>query len=127
MAFTDDLGTTWQVIRFWQTTVTAEKKEDKFYAYPNPFQTGFYNRLNGESQVRFVFSGTPSGNTAIDIFDFAMEKVIRLTEYFPAGNEYELRWNCRNDWGDPVANGVYFCRLTNGNQTYWTKLVVIND
>jgi len=36
-------------------------------------------------------------------------------------------WNCRNDWGDKVANGVYFCRLTASDKTLWTKVVVIND
>ncbi len=126
LAYTTDLGTTWEVIRFWSSTSLAETDEDRFYAYPNPFMAGSY-QYDGNSTVRFVFAEQNPGKTYLEIYDFSMERVVRLDKYYPAGNEYEFRWNSRNDWGDQVANGVYFCRLTSGDLTYWTKLLVIND
>ena len=41
-------------------------------------------------------------------------------------DENEIIWNGRNDYGDKVANGVYFCRLFLNGEYYWTKLAVIN-
>ena len=63
----------------------------------------------------------------IDIFDFAMERVIQLTHaYMIDSDESEIIWNGRNDYGDQVDNGVYFCRLSLNNKYYWDKLAVIN-
>ena len=40
--------------------------------------------------------------------------------------ESEVVWNGRNEYGDKVANGVYFCRLSLNGEYYWTKLAIIN-
>ena len=61
-----------------------------------------------------------------------MEKIIHLknsniiqNDIYSNGNG-EFIWNGRNSNGFTVANGVYFCRLTNKNNVHWTKVVVIN-
>ena len=62
----------------------------------------------------------------IDIFDFAMDRVVQLTHANMVNNEEsEIIWNGRNDYGDQVANGVYFCRLSLNSDYYWTKLAVV--
>ena len=56
-----------------------------------------------------------------------MDRVIQLNNPQSINNyESEIIWNGRNELGDKVANGVYFCRLSLKNQYYWTKLAVIN-
>ncbi|NQU67717.1 MAG: hypothetical protein HQ510_07235 [Candidatus Marinimicrobia bacterium] len=127
IAFTDNLGVSWEIIRFWNTTLNATTEQDRFYAYPNPMYTGSYNVFQGDSFVRFVFEPQDVPEAQLAIFDFAMAKVIELDQSHLAGNGQEILWNCRNDWGDKVANGVYFCRLTASDKTLWTKVVVIND
>ena len=127
MAFTENLGEDWEVIRFWNSTSNQVDEADRFYAYPNPIYTGSYNRLNENSYVRFVFDQSGSINAKLPIFDFSMTKVATLAQPYEVDNEMEVLWNCKNDWGDVVANGVYFCRLETSTNTQWTKVVVIND
>ena len=61
--------------------------------------------------------------------NFSMDKVTHLTDSFfvgPEGKESEIIWNGKNQHGDKIANGVYFCRLSLSGKYYWTKLAVIN-
>ena len=127
VAYTSDLGISWEVVRFWVPVVDVSDEDDRFYAYPNPFYSNSVNSFNGENFARFVFHADANANAKVSIFDFAMEKVIDLDQLVPADSDFEIHWNCRNDWGAKVANGVYFCRLDTGNDTYWTKLMVINN
>ena len=41
-------------------------------------------------------------------------------------DDSEMIWNGRNEYGDKIANGVYFCRLSLNSEYYWTKLAVVN-
>ena len=60
-----------------------------------------------------------------------MEKIIHLKNSNIIQNDIynnagEFIWNGQNSYGYKVSNGVYFCRLTDGNNVNWTKVVVIN-
>ena len=106
--------------RFWEPA-------HPFSAFPNPFLINDYNQVGGDGHVRFVYSNPENDNSSIDIFDFAMDKVIQLgTSHLVNNNESEVIWNGRNEYGDQVANGVYFCRLSLNGEYYWTKLAVVN-
>ena len=88
-----------------------------FSAYPNPFLIDDINQVNGDGHVRFKYLNPNNELGTIDIFDFAMEKVIQLTHAFMIdSDESEIIWNGKNDYGDQVANGVYFCRLSLNNK-----------
>ena len=70
-------------------------------------------------------------NAKVDIFNFSMEKVIELNNMTIINNSLydnfgELIWDGRNSYGHKVSNGVYFCRLKNKNNVFWSKLMVIN-
>ena len=83
--------------------------------------------VDGDGHVRFIYSNQGNDNSSIDIFDFAMDRVIQLdNSHLVNNNESEIIWNGRNEYGDKVANGVYFCRLSIHGKYYWTKLAVIN-
>jgi len=127
LATTNNLGQDWEVIRFWISTANTAGSSDRFYAYPNPMYTGSYNGVNSENYVRFVFDPPNASPARLTVFDFSMAKVAELNHAYIAADEQEFLWDCRNDWGDRVANGVYFCRLKTGGKSQWTKVVVIND
>ena len=56
-----------------------------------------------------------------------MDKVVELNNPYMVNNiESEAIWNGRNEHGNKVANGVYFCRLSLNGEYFWTKLVIIN-
>ena len=76
--------------------------------------------------MRFIFSNPENYTGIIDIFDFSMDKVIQLNNSNFINTESEIIWNGRNEYGNKVSNGVYFCRLSLKKKYYWTKLAVIN-
>lgn len=131
IAATTDMGESWNIHRFWIPAVSGEGDDDLFYAYPNPFYNNDVNVVEGDGHVRFVgyLSSMSTAKNELHIFDFSMAAVksFGAEAFHTAGDDQvELIWNGRNDWGDPVANGVYFCRWTKGDSQYWTKLLVIN-
>jgi len=38
---------------------------------------------------------------------------------------YEVSWNATNEGGQPVASGIYFCRLTAGQVTETRKMLLL--
>ena len=126
IAISNDDGISWEVHRFWEKTV-YDNAEKMLSAYPNPFLINDYNQVDGDGHVRFIYSNPVNDNSSIDNFDFAMDKVIQLgTSHLVNNNESEVIWNGRNEYGDKVANGVYFCRLSLNGKYNWTKLAVVN-
>jgi hypothetical protein len=106
--------------RFWEPA-------NPFSAYPNPFLINDYNQVDGDGHVRFIYSNPNDYSGTINIFDFAMDKVVQINNsHLVNNNESEIIWNGRNEYGDQVANGVYFCRLSLNGEYYWTKLAVVN-
>ena len=106
--------------RFWEPA-------NPFSAYPNPFLINDYNQVGGDGHVRFIYSNPNDYSGTINIFDFAMDKVVQINNsHLVNNNESEIIWNGRNEYGDQVANGVYFCRLSLNGEYYWTKLAVVN-
>jgi hypothetical protein len=126
IAISVDDGIKWTVHRFWESTVSHDEK-NMFSAYPNPFLIKDYNLVGGDGHVRFTYSNPENYSGTINIFDFSMDKVIQLNNpHLVNNNESEVIWNGRNEYGDQVANGVYFCRLSLNGKYYWTKLAVVN-
>ena len=96
---------------------------------PNPFLINDYNVVGNDGHVRFVYSNPNGLSGKIDIFDFSMDKVIHLDNSNPftlEDNQNEMIWNGRNEYGEKISNGVYFCRLSLNGKYSWTKLVVVN-
>ncbi len=126
VATTQNNGLDWQVQRFW-VPAQPSSDEEHFYAYPNPFYLNDVNVVGDAGHVRFVFYAD-NGPGKLQIFDFAMAQVkwFGADHFHYSGDQGEVIWNGLNDWGDPAANGVYFCKLKQGGKTFWTKLLIIN-
>ena len=129
LAFTENFGINWEIYRNLGSELINEIP-NTFYAYPNPFYINEINQYNNQGYVRFAFENA-STNAKLDIFNFAMEIVIELNNNTIINNSLysntgEFIWDGRNTYGYKVSNGVYFCRLNNNNNIYWSKLMVIN-
>jgi photosystem II stability/assembly factor-like uncharacterized protein len=122
IASTSDNGNSWSVHRSFQPT--RYSGTPKAYAYPSPFSPARHN------YVRFQYDITKAGEVKIDIYDFAMDKVVGFTEYeqSPSGNspDRSAKWDGKNSRGDVVASGVYFFRVEVENKVTWGKIVIIN-
>ncbi len=74
--------------------------------YPNPFnpETAISYQLPAQSDVR------------LDIYNSLGQKVRTLEDRPKAAGRYILKWDGRDDAGQPVASGVYLYRLQAGKQ-----------
>ena len=65
------------------------------------------------------------GRSSLDILNINGQsvRVWDLTGYGPG--QYELKWDGRNDYNDPLPSGIYFCRLRYGNEVTIGKMVLI--
>ncbi len=122
LAMTGDNGYTWTVFR--RFVSTRERTDPPVYAYPNPFSP-----LRHEF-VRFQFDIAGATTVTIEIFNFAMEKVITLTESLAApeagSDDRSMHWDGRDSNRRMVDNGVYFFRARVGDRVSWGKIVIIN-
>jgi photosystem II stability/assembly factor-like uncharacterized protein len=122
LASTKDNGNTWIVHRSFQSTKLSSTPDA--YAYPSPFSP------SRQDFIRFQYDITKAGEVTIDIYDFAMDKVIGFREYesAPTGlnSDRSAKWDGRNNRGDVVASGVYFFRVKVEGNVTWGKLVIIN-
>ncbi len=127
LARTNDNGNSWDIFRAYESTKDADVPET--YAYPNPFSPSRHNVLAGDGNVRIQYHTTMATKVTLSVYDFALKEVARVVkgEARPADAELSETWNGRNDYGDIVANGVYFYKLDlEGQGTHWGKIVVID-
>lgn len=122
LARTENNGYQWTIFRSFVST--RQRTEPAVYAYPNPFSPARGTFL------RFQYNIQQATTVKIDIYNFAMEKVISLQEFeaVPEQNTFDrsAAWDGRDNNGRMVDNGVYFFRaLLDGRKT-WGKIVVIN-
>jgi len=127
MARTSNNGFSWDIFRAFRQTDRAG--EPRTYAYPNPFSPKRHNELNGNGHVRLQYNTTKDTYVTVKVYDFAMELVTTVCDnkYRPQAGDYNEVWTGVNDYGDDVANGVYFYSVTiEGDGTYWGKVLIVN-
>jgi len=83
---------------------------------PNPF--------NPRTMIRFTVS-TPGALASLRIYDVAGREVSVLLDDEMVVGSREVWWNGTSRTGGNVPSGVYFYRLTAGQQTQTRKLVLI--
>ena len=83
-----------------------------------------HNLLDGDGYVRFYYRAKKSKLIRLTILSFAMETV-RTIDFRRGSGEGTLKWDGRDDSGDLVANGTYFCNIFYDDASHWVKLVVI--
>jgi hypothetical protein len=85
---------------------------------PNPFR--------GTTTVAFVIpSATENGIAALEIFDVAGRRVRGLVQEAARPGRYEATWDGRNDAGEAVRAGTYFCRVRCGGEVRTTRVVLV--
>jgi hypothetical protein len=84
-------------------------------SYPNPMGP----------QATLPYTLAEPGSVRIVIYDLLGRSVRRLVAAEQAAGTYLPTWDGRNDFGQPVASGLYFCRMVAGSHVQTHKLVVI--
>jgi hypothetical protein len=85
-------------------------------ASPRPFN------LN----CKLTYSVLRSCHIYLEIFDELGSHVTTLADSYHAAGHYKYTWDGRNECGDTVSDGVYFCRIRCGSATSTIKLIKIS-
>jgi hypothetical protein len=83
--------------------------------YPNPFNPG----------TMVAFDVPADGHVNVSIFNVLGQKVRTLVDRDCAAGRYEQEWDSRDDNGNPISTGVYFYRLTAGEQVLTKKMMLL--
>ena len=90
--------------------------------YPNPFNPStlisYTLRTDGEY-------GTRPAKTNLTVFNMLGQKVKTLVDEVQLPGNYSVEWNSTNAAGKKVASGVYFYKLTRGNDTQARKMILL--
>lgn len=89
------------------------------YTFPNPFTRG-----KGSAVIHYEL--TQPTEVTIEILDIQFKLIKRLMHDVrkSAGEHTETVWDGTNAKNEPVANGVYYCRIVAGGTIYFTKIAV---
>ncbi len=82
--------------------------------YPNPF--------NPETTIEY---GLPeNANVRMIIYNILGQQIRELVNQFQPAGFHQVRWNGRDDVGASVGSGIYFLRITAGQQTRMQRLIL---
>ncbi len=90
-----------------------------FQNFPNPF--------NPTTSIQYSINGI--ANVRLEIFDILGREVTTLVEQEKSKGTYSVSWNAKNNAGNSVTNGIYFCKLTvkgnNLNRSVVKKMIIL--
>ena len=86
-----------------------------FQNYPNPFNnvTSIGYSISKESRI------------ALKIYDLTGRLIRVLVDKKKNPGKHKAVWNGKNDFGQQVSSGVYFCNLTANTKTKYDKIILI--
>ncbi|MFH1699899.1 MAG: M6 family metalloprotease domain-containing protein [Candidatus Zixiibacteriota bacterium] len=87
--------------------------------YPNPF--------NPITKINYLVTGagTRFDRTRIDVFNIIGQHVLTLVDRYEMPGEYQVTWDGCGQNGESVASGIYYYRLTRGDQSETKKMVFL--
>jgi hypothetical protein len=83
--------------------------------YPNPF--------NPVTTIRYYLPS--GGRVSLKVFDSSGREIAVLSDRIEEAGQKSVTWNGLNASGERVASGVYFFRLTAGDETIVKKTVLL--
>ena len=105
-------------VRIWGMSRNSEPSLDGLAlatAAPNPFAES--------AAIRYAVPEAADARLAV--YDVAGREVRVLADGYHAAGPYLVGWDGRDARGNAAASGVYFARLTQGEQSATTKLVLV--
>jgi len=85
--------------------------------YPNPF--------NPETMIKYSLDNRKAEQTTLLIYNALGQVVRRLVDEPQTAGNYEVSWNARDDYGMPVASGVYYYQLRSAEKRSVQKMVLV--
>ena len=99
--------------------------EENLFHLPNSFylSQNYPNPFNHKTTISFTNS--KESNINISIYNIKGQKVKTLVnENLQRGN-HEVIWNGKNEKGEAVSSGIYFCKMTGGSKAITKKILLV--
>lgn len=84
-------------------------------SYPNPF--------NPSTTIRYNLPIT--GNVKLEIYNVRGQLIKTLVNERMDSGEHTIEWNGTDNTSRSVSSGIYFSRLTSGNKTAYSKMLLM--
>jgi len=84
-------------------------------AYPNPFNPS----------TNITYGLDEESNVSIAIYDISGKLLTTLLEADQTQGWHSIQWNGTNQFGEKVPAGIYLSKITSGNETKTTKLMLL--
>lgn len=85
--------------------------------YPNPF--------SAHTTIRYQLIKQSYVN--ISVFNLLGEKVKILVDKNQQNGIYMLDWDANDNLGNPLADGIYFCRMEVNTESFFIKMTIISQ
>jgi len=100
--------------KFYVDTLQTNENLTLFQNFPNPFN----------SRTIIKYSLPEERNISINIYDIIGQEITTLIEQKQSAGEHYILWNGKNDFGNHVASGVYFCTIRFNKQIISQKMLL---
>lgn len=85
------------------------------HCFPNPFNPS----------ISISFSLDRPAKTIVAVYNLLGQRVAVLSDKFMAAGEHRLIWDGKNNSGDPVGSGVYFCSIQADENVVTSKMTLL--
>lgn len=85
-------------------------------AYPNPFNPS----------TTIVYGLEYDRHIKVEIYDISGKLITTLQDEYQTQGWHSVIWNGTNQYGEQIPTGLYFSKITSGNEVKTTKLMLLN-
>jgi hypothetical protein len=109
----------------WRKHYTDVGNEDNEWSLPSDFRLkqNYPNPFNPTTTIEY--SLPKRGHVLIEIFNLVGQKVRALVDEYKSAGNYGITWDGTDTSGNPLATGIYFCRLRAGDHVQIKKMLLI--
>jgi hypothetical protein len=115
----------WAKARIWTDSVTAIDNEKSQLVIPRKLTLlcNYPNPFNSSTTISYQLS--TAGNVELSIYNVLGQKVRSLVNTNQNAGIYKVVWDGTNETGSTVNSGVYFCRISDGQEQMTRKVLLI--
>ncbi|MBN1151136.1 T9SS type A sorting domain-containing protein [candidate division WOR-3 bacterium] len=89
-----------------------------------PFNLSFYLSRPVGQETDILFSLPTDQNIELSVFDISGRKVVTLIDEMKTAGSYSVKWAGMDDFGNLIADGVYFVRVATSEGSVSRKMVL---
>ena len=117
-------------MKFFGDIATGVEEGSQISVLPKSFELGqnYPNPFNPTTTIKYSLrniSGQAIPNTTLKIYNILGQEIRKLVDRRELPGEYTIEWDGADSFGNRVASGIYFYRLTRGQDQETRKMVLL--